>query len=184
MAFPLVASSDVETVLLRPLTAEEAPYVDQLCSSASSLLRNQAPSVDNRIARFERDPTDPGGLDPGTVSLVLAGVIKRYIANPNGVVSESVGPFSVSYALRGDKAPRGVIDINDEDMRILFPNRKRLRAGMIRTRPALAPRPVGRYGPMPNVDQFGEAIVTWRGAEMPIDANDPELALPPDWVAE
>lgn len=184
MGVPLVAQDDVEAVLLRPLTAEEQPYVTQLCTSASALLRNQAPSVDNRIARFESDSTDPGGLDPATVALVLAGVIKRYIANPNGVVSESVGPFSVSYALRGDKAPRGVIDIADEDMRILFPNRKRLRAGMIRTRPALAPRPVGRYGPIPNVEQFGEAVITWRGAQMPLDADDPELVLPPDWVAE
>lgn len=147
----LTSPDDVETALLRPLTDTERAYIEPLIIAASSLLRNAAPAVDDRIARWKADSTDPTALDPLTVSTVLAGVVKRYLINPTGIATESetVGPFSKStaYALRSEKESRGVLQITALDVATLFPTRKRLRAGTIRLRPALAPRPVGRYGP-------------------------------------
>lgn len=173
MTTPLCTSDDVSTLLLRPLTANEQTYIGGLIAKASSLLRNAVPSIDVRMGRYVSNPGDPGGVDPVTVATVLAGVIKRYMRNPDGVASatEGAGPFSTttSYALRGDKAPRGVLEISAEDISALFPNRKRPRAGTIRTRPALAPRPVGRYGPLPGPDQVISAVVEWN--EYPVAAS-------------
>lgn len=162
----LVAQPDVEAALLRPLTTNEATYMGALIAQAEALLRTAAPSVDARISRYEANPADPSALDPETVKAVLAGVIKRYLANPLGLTSttDATGPFShsESYALRGDKDTRGALQITTEDLATLFPQRKRLRAGTIRTRPTLAPRPVGRYGPIPSVSEAIDAVVTYR----------------------
>lgn len=159
MRDPFADTTDVEAVLLRPLTTQEEPYVISLIEQASALLRQAAPSIDTRIAAHEADSTDPTGVSRIVVSSVVAGAVKRYMVNPTGIASttQTAGPFSqaTSYALRSEKESRGVLQITDADLATLFPNRKRMRAGMMRTRPALAPRPVGRYGPLPTV---GEAI--------------------------
>jgi len=170
----LTTPDAVQAQLLRPFTDLETASVDTLIGQASSFLRTASPSVDTRIAAFLADPTDPSGLDPVTVSGMLAGVIKRYLVNPKGIVSgsDTTGPYahSESYALRSDKDRRGALEITPEDLAVLFPNRKRLRAGTIRLRAAMAPRPVGRYGPIPSVDQAVDAVITY-SRNLPLDAE-------------
>lgn len=167
----LCSTSDVATLLLRSLTTDETPFVEGLITQASDLLRNAAPAIDVRIGRWRADKTDPGGVSPTTVATVVAGVVKRYLRNPEGLASQSAGPFSVSYALRSEKGARGVLEITADDLSTLFPNRKRPRAGTIRTRAALAPRPVGRYGPLAGPEQVLETIVDW-SAHPPIDGAE------------
>lgn len=156
MTGPLALPDDVAAALLRPLTSTEADYVPDLIAKASALLRNERPSIDTRIQAFQADATDPVGVDPTVAATVVAEAVKRYMSNPQGLANESEteGPFSqsVSYALRSEKTVRGVLQITQDDLDILFPIRKRLQAGTIRVRPAMAPRPVGRYGPPPSAD--------------------------------
>lgn len=167
----LVTPDDVAAALLRPLTDSEDTYIYTLIGQASALLRNAAPSIDDRLARYAADPTDPTGISQATVQAVLSGVIKRYLINPSGLAStsEAMGPYSTttSYALRSEKETRGILQITSEDLAALFPNRKRLRAGTIRVRPALAPRPVGRYGPPVSAADAVAADITW-SAESPL----------------
>lgn len=165
MPDPLAGQSDVETALLRPLTTLEAAYIDGLIEQASALLRTAAPSIDDRLARYTTDPTDKTAVSRGTVTAVVAGVVKRYLVNPNGIVntSETSGPYahSTSYALRGERETRGALQITPDDLTVLFPNRKRARVGTFRLTPALAPRPVGRYGPIPTLPEALEAVATF-----------------------
>jgi hypothetical protein len=175
----LCTTGDVETLLLRPLTTDETPYVQDLVNKASDLMRNAVPSIDDRIARWAPGGADRTAVSPGTAATVVAGVVKRYLRNPDGVASQSSGPFSVSYALRGDNTgPRGVLEITSDDIRTLFPNRKRPRAGTIRTRPALAPRPVGRYGPLPGAAQLVDAVIDWAD-QLPVDGGEIVIASMP-----
>jgi hypothetical protein len=176
----LYSTGDVAALLLRPLTTDEQASVAGLIPRASDLLRNAVPSIDDRMARWSPGTADKGAVSQKTVATVVAGVIKRYMRNPDGLASEAAGPFSASYALRGDKAPRGVLEVTADDLTTLFPNRKRPRAGTIRTRPGLAPRPVGRYGPLAGPDQVLAAVVDW-SADPPVDGGEVvEWALGPD----
>jgi hypothetical protein len=176
----LCSTDDVAALLLRPLTTDEQDPVAGLITRASDLLRNAVPSIDARIARWSATGSDRGAVSPTTAATVVAGVVKRYIRNPDGLASQAAGPFSASYALRGDKAPRGVLEITADDVATLFPNRKRPRAGTIRTRPGLAPRPVGRYGPLAGPDQVLAAVVDW-SSDPPVDGGEVvEWAQGPD----
>lgn len=172
MADPFAEPLDVETALLRPLTATELNYVPGLLQQASDLLRTAAPSIDNRITWYDQDPTNPAAVSPGTVASVVAGVVKRYMSNPRGLASESqtagVYATSHSYALRGEKETRGALQITSDDLLVLFPNRKRARVGNIRLQPAMAPRPVGRYGPLPTPAEALEAEVTFGQRRRPL----------------
>lgn len=183
MSDPLCQYSDVEAALLRPLAVQEEIYVDVLIDQASALLRNAAPSIDARIARYKTNPQDLTAVSPMAVATVVAGAVKRYIRNPEGIASQSTGPYSVTYALRSEKSARGVLQITVEDLQTLFPNRKRLRAGTIRTRPGLAPRPVGRYGPLPGPEQVISAVVDWAAVPPVEGAEVVEWALGPDGSA-
>ena len=175
MPEPLAQREDVERKLLRPLTDTETPYIDGLLDEASALLRLAAPAIDGLVARFNADPTGKDGVSPVAVAGVVAGAVKDYLSNPNGIVnhSETAGVFaeSTSYALRGDKAERGVLQITPAALATLFPNRKRLRVGTFRLRPSLAPRPVGRYGPLPPPADAIEAAVTFGASPTEIQAE-------------
>lgn len=163
MTEPLTSQSDVEAALLRPLSDTEAVYINRIIAQASALLRQAAPSIDDRIDRYNADFSDLTGVSADVVAAVLAGVVKKYLVNPTGIASQTDtdGPFShsVSYALRSEKEARGVLQITADDLAALFPSRKRLRAGTIRLRPSLAPRPVGRYGPIPSIGQAVSAVI-------------------------
>lgn len=175
----LASYQDLED-MWRPLQDSEIDRVNRLLTRAAALLRQAAPSVDDRIAAWKNDSTDPRGLDPTVVSTVVSTIVKRFISNVEGVATQSVGGYSVSYALRTEKTIRGELLVTKEDLEALFPNRKRPKAGTIRTRPALAPRPIGRYGPLPSVQEFGAAVVDWRGSDITPDVIPQDFILPPD----
>lgn len=145
MTQPLVDKIDVETALLRPLTTVEARYIGGLIRQAEAQLRVKRPTVDERIALFATTPTDPAALDPEAVRAMLAGVIKKYMVNPEGAASksEASGPFqrTTAFASYGKSLAGGVqgsLVVTDDDLKKLEPQSV-ARLGSIRLRPALAP---------------------------------------------
>lgn len=124
MPDPLATSDDVARALLRPLTSNEELFIDGLLEEASAMLRQATKqTIDTRIGLFTTAPTDPRALDPKLAAKATATIIKRFLSNPNGVVStsESSGPYSTSYAyaLRGDKDIRGEMIVTDQDIELL-----------------------------------------------------------------
>lgn len=155
--------SDATTVadLWRPLTSDETDRVTRLVAMASALLRQKAPWVDDRISLFASDPTNPAGLDPDTVSAVVATIVKRFLSNVQGVVSEGVGPYSVTYAIRGEKDVRGEMYVTDGDLdKVKVPEKTGSRIGTLKTRPRMAPWPAGEMG-KPGVDVGESASDLW-----------------------
>lgn len=145
---PLADSDDVAD-LWRPLTSDEIDRVTRLIAKASAMLRQRAPWVDDRIRLFQADPTNPAGLDPVTVAAVVATIVKRFVSNPQGVVSESVGPYSMTYTYRGaqDKGVRGEMYVEDSDLdKLKVPEKAGSRIGTVKTRPRMAPWPAGQVG--------------------------------------
>jgi hypothetical protein len=126
MPDPLASAEDVED-LWRPLTDDETARVERLIEKASALLRQATrQTIDTRIGLYATDPTDPRAVDPLNAATVVATVVKRFISNVEGVVSETdgSGPYShsVAYALRGDKNDvRGQLIITDQDLEALAP---------------------------------------------------------------
>lgn len=126
MPDPLASAEDVED-LWRPLTDTETPRVERLIEKASALLRQATrQTIDTRIALYATAPTDPKAVDPLIAATVVATVVKRFISNVDGAVSESdtAGPYghTVAYALRGDKNDvRGQMIITEQDLEALSP---------------------------------------------------------------
>jgi len=147
---PLATTDDVSD-LWRPLTSSEFDRVSRLIDKASALLRQRIPWIDDRVSRFNADPTDPAGLDPVTVATVTATIVKRYLVNQDGATNTSVstGPYTISkgFALRGDKDIRGELVVTESDVAALTPaKRSKSRIGTIKTRPRMAPFPYGDLG--------------------------------------
>lgn len=132
---PLAEPADV-TLLLSLLPPSNRPTpsddtLEKLIVIASSRLRRRAPWIDEKIALFAADPTDPNGLDPTLVASVIAAIIKRALTNPNGAMSETstetIGPYSETNTLMfesrrsptGDDAPKGEITVLDSDIEAL-----------------------------------------------------------------
>lgn len=174
----------VEAALLRPLTTLEGQYITDLILQASALLRTAAPSVDDRMARWNLNANDLSAVSPDTVSAVVAGVLKRYLTNPAGLASETTGtgPFShaKAYALRTEKETRGTLQVTTDDLAVLFPSRRRPRAGTFRLRPTLAPRPVGRYGPLPTPGEALGAAIMFDSDDVSLVSEQPIVIIPGD----
>lgn len=123
MSGPLVEQRDVEAALLRPLTAAESPYIDDLCDQASTLLRTRMPTIDARIALPDDDSRR---VDPAVVTATLAGVIKRYMSNPTGAtsVSRGRGPFQESQGFTtrpSGSSADGELAVTDSDLAKIDP---------------------------------------------------------------
>lgn len=142
----LAQVSDLED-MWRPLADAETPRAVNLIAKASALLRQAAPHIDARIALFTSGSTDVGALDPILVATVVATIVKRFISNVEGVASQSVGPYSVAFALRAEKDVRGELQVTDTDLAALRPYQPTAAIGSIKVRPSLAPWPYGDYGP-------------------------------------
>ena len=143
MLTPLAFPSDVVDVW-RPLIADEETRVVNLISKASVLLRQKCPWVDARVALHTSDPTNPAGLDPSLVALVVATSVKRFLSNQSGIASEGVGGYSIAYALKTDKGFRGEIEILKEDIdKFAVPSLMEARLQTLRVKPKLAPYPDG-----------------------------------------
>lgn len=150
MAAPLATTDDVAD-LWRPLASTEVQRITNLIVKASALLRQKVPWVDARMVLFSVDPANIGGLDPDTVANVTAGIVKRFLVNPDGTTnsSETTGPNSRSkgFALRGDKDIRGEMLVTASDVDTLTPPRlSKSRIGTIKVRPRMAPWPYGDLG--------------------------------------
>lgn len=126
----LVSQPDVEAAMLRPLTTVEAAYIATLITQAENALRTKLPTLDTRMAAFAVDATDPTGINPVSVTRVLAGVLRRKLNNPQGAASttnsRTDGPFSTSvttsYAFRGqsfEDGKPGELEITDADLAAL-----------------------------------------------------------------
>jgi hypothetical protein len=117
---------------------------------ASTKLRTALPTVDTRIAAYDADHDAPNGLNPDAVSAMLAGVVARYMVNPQGATSTSTqrtdGPFSTSQTvafasygktLAGGSGQTGLrITPDDLDELVAAPS---VMPRQIRTKAALAP---------------------------------------------
>lgn len=152
MPNPLATPADLAD-MWRPLADSETARAERLIVKASAMLRQnapKAPSIDQRIALFATDPNSLQALDPDLVATVVATIVKRFISNVDGAVSqtESVSGYSksTSWALRGDKDIRGEMQITEADLDKLRPYQPLAQIGSIRIRPAMAPPPFGAYG--------------------------------------
>lgn len=141
---PLADTDDVETALLRPLTANETVYVPGLIDQATVLLRTRAASIDDRIAKFQAGSRVSPAVDPLAVAAMLAQVVKRYMVNVDGATSktQSAGPFSqtTSFSSYGKTigGATGQLEITDDDLASLNPANKS-QIGSIKVKAALAP---------------------------------------------
>lgn len=83
----------------RPLDAATTTVAQALLGDASALLRARVPGLDARLA----DAT----LDRALVVPVVCAMVRRVLANPDGVVAETVGGYSYrrSDALDGRLEP-------------------------------------------------------------------------------
>ena len=163
MALPVLANADDVADLWRPLTSDETARVTRLIDKASALLRQRAPWVDDRVALFQSDPSNPAALNPETVATVVATIVKRFLSNVQGVVSEGTGPYSVTYAIRGEKDIRGEMYVSDADLeKLKVPAKAGSRIGTVKTRPRMAPWPTGEMG-APGQDVGASASDLWLG---------------------
>lgn len=180
MGLPLCRTDDVEDSW-RPLATEEVPRVLRLIEKASAQLRQTMPALDDRLALFQTAPSARMALDPILVADVVATAVKDYLGNPNGAASETetVGPYShsLSYVLRGEKGPpRGVLGFSPALLAKLEPTVPLSESSQsIRTQPALAPWPLGRYGgPNPYGSDYPDTIrPAVYGADDTLDASQP-----------
>lgn len=147
MPTPLAIPDDLAD-MWRPLLDAEIPRAVSLINKASALLRQAQPHIDARIALYTSDPGNVAALDPTLAATVVATIVKRFIANVEGVASQTVGPYSVAYALRAEKDVRGELQVTDNDLMALRPYQPKARIGSIKVKASLAPWPIGEYGPM------------------------------------
>lgn len=136
----LATPADVADIW-RPLTAEENQRAANLINKASALLKHAAPfDLAERIGYFTTDPTNKLALDPTLVASVVAGIVKRAMVNPDGVVSksETTGPYTNS-ATYGDAAAGAVVTVGlvvtDDDLAQLRPPHGFAEPFTIRTHP-------------------------------------------------
>lgn len=153
-----------------PIADADATLFTGLLMRASALVRQKAPHTDARIA--------DGSLDPMIASTVVAGIVKRFIKNPDGASSKTVatGPYStsVSYVDRyegtdGSLAVRGSLQVTKSDLDQLRPTPTAAsRIGSIKLRPALAPG-IGWQG-----DEFVESgLAGYPGTVLDDPTSDP-----------
>lgn len=111
MAYPFADSSDL-AARWRPLTDAEASIADTLCSDASNIIRARFPGIDDQAAS--------GQVDPGVLTQVVAGMVKRAMVAPSdGITSESqsAGPFSRSQSFAN---PLGNVFLTAADLTLIL----------------------------------------------------------------
>ncbi len=154
MADPLALVSDVEDVW-QPIPEADQPRIMNLIDVASAKLRQACPfNIDMRMALFKTTPSDPIALPPVMVANVVAVIVKRFLVNQNGVVtqSETTGPYthSESFVNRYDKTGsdvRGAIQITPADIDELRPAVRVRVPQMVQLRPTRAMEPTPGYWP-------------------------------------
>lgn len=137
---PLAAVGDV-SAQFGTLTGAQEGIVSFLLRAASAMIRHAYPYIDVQIAA--------GRVDPDLAALAVANMILRVLRNPNGLRSETVGPFSRSYDT-GTAA--GLLVITSTEAGLLVPTPVLADGspiggiGTIRVQPGMAPPPHWRHG--------------------------------------
>lgn len=85
---PLAALGDV-TAQFGALSDDEQELAGYLLKAGSKLVRQRFPLVDEQA--------DAGKLDSDVVALTVAGMVLRVLRNPEGLRSETTGPFTRAY---------------------------------------------------------------------------------------
>jgi len=121
------ATVDEYTELYGSLSAARESLVRALLRRASQLIRDTYPSLDPRIAA--------GTASADTVGLAVLNMCARVMRNPNGLRSETTGPFSRAY---DPDLASGLLTLTAaEDTLLAPPAKSRRRAGTIWARPGL-----------------------------------------------
>jgi hypothetical protein len=124
---PPLATVGEYTELFGPLSPARESLVRALLRRASQLLRDSHPNLTERIAA--------GQLSGDSASLAVINMAARVMRNPNGLRSESTGPFTRSY---DPDLASGLLTLTDADTVLLAGARRaRRRAGTIWTRPGM-----------------------------------------------
>jgi len=137
---PLASVGDV-TAQFGTMTLAQEGLTAYLVRAASALLRQRA-----RQEGLDLDADIAAGrLDPEVAALTVANMVLRVLRNPNGLRSETTGPFSRTY---DTTAAAGLLVVTDYDLAavttpVAIPDGiASLGVGTIRVTPGLAP-PVG-----------------------------------------
>lgn len=117
------------------MTAAQEGLASWLVRAASKIIRSRFPFIDDQIAA--------GLVDPDVVALVVTNAVLRVLRNPNGLRSETIGPFSRSW---DTSIAGGLLGFSKDELADLTPvltGINRAGVGTIMLRPGLAPRPYG-----------------------------------------
>jgi hypothetical protein len=174
---PLAQPSDV-AALWHPLSLTETDQVTALITKASARLRQQCPfDIDERIALFGTDPTNPIALNPDLVADLVATKVKNFLVNPDGVATstDTAGPFSRSatFVNRYDKTGsdiRGSLQFTDADIEqirpaVPFTAPSSFQVGVPDPQVVLPGYLTGRRGGLPGVSVVVPDVFPDRGSE-------------------
>lgn len=136
---PLAAIGDVQAQY-GTLSLDEATLAKYLLRAASKMIRQRVPNLDLLVANKR--------LDPDVVALAPASMVLRVLRNPDGLKSETTGPFSRTF---DTSAAAGLLVVTADDLAHVTPGPVTQAppagwapAATIRVTPGMAP-PV-RYG--------------------------------------
>ena len=137
---PLAVVGDV-TAQYGSLTATQESLVGWLLRTASNMIRARQPLIDQHISE--------GKVSRDMAALAVTHMVLRVLRNPEGLRSETVGPFSRAY---DTSVAAGLLVITDDDLDILSPTGQvnPRPVGQFRPRAALAIAPVNRRGGWPD----------------------------------
>lgn len=130
---PFAAVGDVRNQF-GDMTTTQQSLAAWLIRAASAMLRSRVPLIDQQIAQ--------GLVTQEMAALVVTNMVLRVMRNPNGLRSETTGPFSRTY---DTTAAAGLLVITDYDLAAITPIEVvpdgigALGIGTIRVVPGLAP---------------------------------------------
>jgi len=118
-----------------PMTPAQEGLAGHLVRAASSLLRQRVPGIDEDVRA--------GRVDADVAALTVTNMVLRVMRNPNGLRSETTGPFSRTY---DTSAAAGQLVVTDYDLaavtavEVLADGLASLGVGTIRVVPGLVPQ--------------------------------------------
>lgn len=138
---PFAAIGDV-TAQYGTMTKAEESLAGWLIRAASNMIRARRPVIDQQL-------TD-GLVSQEMAALAVTNMVLRVLRNPNGLRSETVGPFSRSF---DTTVAAGLLVFTDAEEQMIAPVGTESYApaiGQIRPRAALAIAPIHRRGGWPD----------------------------------
>ncbi len=138
---PFAAIGDV-VAQYGSMTAAEESLAGWLLRAASNMIRSRRPTIDQQI-------TD-GLVSQEMAALAVTNMTLRVLRNPNGLRSETVGPFSRSF---DTTVAAGLLVFTDAEEKLIAPTGTESYTpaiGQMRPRAALAIAPIYRRGGWPD----------------------------------